>query len=799
MSKRVRSSDSGPSSHAAYSSTPLFLPDSRGPSPFAFNASAWPACEASMRTSLHGRPLDSIYDRTSHIAPVAKRARLEAPEDADCKQKRLDHYIKHFFDMAADDWESYDEELGDIVSYGYDMPNDAPLAFPSTVGILNVMPGEWIRLREEPYAGCIALVLTDRSCLVERLPVPLRNLLDLDVCDIVDYSTPLRRSEFPSFLPTSEEVAPFQRSRHLLLQRATFFGTSPSLTAGDRVVAMQGRFRLTTGYISILAHVPFTERVVTFAKVVDVIPDVVNRHDAGVIIPLGDLRRHAVEIPNPFRVSDRVRVAVGAEHRGCSGRVSAVLDDLVTVQVARNEATRCGLQVTTFQGTTTFQNKASYFVRDFWFRDLIEVFRGPFKDRKGFVISSRRGDRLHANDIRLMTVTVPGQHAISRTRWQLLGVHDFLGEDDDRLADDEFIHDPTGHRLSAQDYETGRRVSKILHASNGRRFEGIEIQVGWKGPWKGTRGVVISDRDDAARVKRLSSKTILDDWDLLDPRGIIVVVQKEGTNVRFEQPAELLLHVFTLIPLWQARFLPEAILRGKVHNRFLRRERQPETSRLPTPPPLSSMSPSAVAFLAGVGPSSPVPVNVPDTAPALFGETDGRWLCIPGLARKRVDVKVEGVADLNDRKFRTSATIRALEGRTGYLLLEKPVLERSLDSQKIDVYAVGKNGSKHGLAPKCIRPVRQTDSGTPITQVLVRVVIIGPDLDGDAGMLGRYAQTEPERPHDKGRDVVYVRLDTRLHDPAEFRLFHRNSLCRATNTTVSIQQTDFPATIFNLY
>jgi len=183
-----------------------------------------------------------------------------------------------------------------------------------------------------------------------------------------------------------------------------------------------------------------------------------------------------------------------------------------------------------------------------------------------------------------------------------------------------------------------------------------------------------------------------------------------------------------------------------------------------------------------------------------LGETDGRWLCIPGLARKRVDVKVEGVVDLDDRKFRTSATIRALEGRTGYLLLEKAVLERSLDSQKIDVYAVGKNGTKHGVAPKCIRPVRQTDSGTPLTEVLVRVVIIGPDVDGVAEMLGRYAQTEPERPHDKGRDVVYVRLETqRLHEPDEFRLFHRNSLCRATNTTVSTQECDFPATIFNLY
>src|ERR1700761_5980269 len=91
-----------PAAPTAHSSTPLFLPDSRGPSPFAFNASAW----------------NSICDRASRNEPVVKRARLEAPEDADCRQKPLDTYIRHFFDMAADDWESYDEELGDTVSYG---------------------------------------------------------------------------------------------------------------------------------------------------------------------------------------------------------------------------------------------------------------------------------------------------------------------------------------------------------------------------------------------------------------------------------------------------------------------------------------------------------------------------------------------------------------------------------------------------------------------------------------------------------------------------------------------------------
>jgi len=94
-----------------------------------------------------------------------------------------------------------------------------------------------------------------------------------------------------------------------------------------------------------------------------------------------------------------------------------------------------------------------------------------------------------------------------------------------------------------RDYKTAKRVSKLIRASTGRRFVGIEVQVGWKGPWKGTRGVVIGDHDDAERAARLSSKATLDEADLLDPRGIIATIQKEGSNIQFEQPVERLLHV----------------------------------------------------------------------------------------------------------------------------------------------------------------------------------------------------------------------------------------------------------------
>ncbi|KAJ7856506.1 hypothetical protein B0H14DRAFT_3864980 [Mycena olivaceomarginata] len=138
----------------------------------------------------------------------------------------------------------------------------------------------------------------------------------------------------------------------------------------------------------------------------------------------------------------------------------------------------------------------------------------------------------------------------------------------------------------------------------------------------------------------------------------------------------------------------------------------------------------------------------------IAGELNGEWLCITGLAKKRVDVKLEGLYTFDHRKMRTTPTIRALDGRTGYLLLVNPVTKSSLGNEKIKVWAVGKNSMAHGIPGPCIRPARQTDDGTPITQIVDRVVIIGPDVLGDASKIGFYAQTDPARTHSYGSAPV---------------------------------------------
>ncbi|KAJ7213500.1 hypothetical protein GGX14DRAFT_618859 [Mycena pura] len=110
--------------------------------------------------------------------PVMKRQRLGDEDEAvDHTHRTCIDHINYFFDIAAERSDLQDERHDEIVCGD----GQSPALNPDTV-----MRGEWIRLRDEPYLGCIALVLTESSCLVERLPEPGRNPLETDVCDIAD-------------------------------------------------------------------------------------------------------------------------------------------------------------------------------------------------------------------------------------------------------------------------------------------------------------------------------------------------------------------------------------------------------------------------------------------------------------------------------------------------------------------------------------------------------------------------------------------------------------------------------------
>jgi hypothetical protein len=75
----------------------------------------------------------------------------------------------------------------------------------------------------------------------------------------------------------------------------------------------------------------------------------------------------------------------------------------------------------------------------------------------------------------------------------------------------------------------------------GRRYEGIEVKVVRQGPFKGTRGIVIGDFDGPGRAKRIQK--CKHKYQVQDDDGIMVTVQKEGSNEKFTVDIKRLVHV----------------------------------------------------------------------------------------------------------------------------------------------------------------------------------------------------------------------------------------------------------------
>ena len=246
----------------------------------------------------------------------------------------------------------------------------------------------------------------------------------------------------------------------------------------------------------------------------------------------------------------------------------------------------------------------------------------------------------------------------------------------------------------------------------------------------------------------------------------------------------------------QALSLPQAILKGHRGSRV----NNPASllPRTPSPPVERTPSPSLE--------ENAFPVEVPGKYNIVLinrfvnrctGEKTGEWLTIPGLAQKRVDVELQGLLALSLRNFRPTNTILGLEGRTGYLLLASPVLATTLQSKKVDVYAVGRNGTEHAIAPMCIRPLR-THDGNLITQIKARIVVIGPDVVGDTNDVGRYGQTEPDAEHGYTPDaVVVVRLENKGQAARLRGVFPLSSLCLSVNFPIQATHGNFPMTTFD--
>lgn len=167
-------------------------------------------------------------------------------------------------------------------------------------------------------------------------------------------------------------------------------------------------------------------------------------------------------------------------------------------------------------------------------------------------------------------------------------------------------------------------------------------------------------------------------------------------------------------------------------------------------------------------------------------------MCIPNLQGKRVDVTIKGTgttAAVSMRNLTPSDKVRANEGKHGYLLLVEPITAASL-TKRINVPGVVL-GSALPVPPMCIKPRRFTDDGVRIDQQQVRVVIIGPDVNGGTGDKGCYGQTASRSMWAGSTDIVGVKLDT-----GALKNFHFTSLCLAINVGMRYKDVEFAPSHF---
>ncbi|KAJ6574165.1 hypothetical protein B0H19DRAFT_1123859 [Mycena capillaripes] len=789
--------------------TPLFLPDSHAPTPFDFSQSD--ATDSRRPTPMPSRlhpQIDASRKRprpSSVEQPPSKRRKplsvarffdLAAEEDESDDDSEPQRVRRANEDEGGEEGEDGDEETTSDLEFIDDEPvhqgsyftipeesdaaalealaasfKAAAASSPSAVStstsflsststfshdpVLNlfqpnapapsdepatVQRGEWIRLKKKPYEGKLAWVVSSQRFIVANLTC----VSEADPCSRLTYNFPLCASAYPRVLPNPDELLPFKQTTESYLKQATFVGTAPALVEGVRVVVVAGEHKGNVGYIVMIREIADEKYCVRWAKIQEEYngTDTVRGDSSGIIVQIAHLRRHTLNPPTPFRILDRVQVVAGIEHRGAIGRIIQIDDQWLSIQCPQESSEQNIIEV-----------EHRHVTRHFMEGDFVCV-TGALKDRRGLVVKVCTGGALELYSGQRNSNgpcieeeplwRVPSCNAnfelipdSSTSSWSaLMPQPDFTGAL--RLAVEDDLK-------KQRQLREGKPV--------GRRYEGMEVLVAWQGSFKGMRGVVAGDFDSPDRAARIQKRKAK--YQVEDDNGIMVTVQKEGSNERFTFDIKKLLHVHTRMPLSKTRALPRWMLAPQPALAPIpaRAGTPLPTSRSPTPPPQASQT---------------------SKGQVLDGELDGRWLCLPGLVQKRVDVVLKDIVLSENRNFRPGKRILSCEGRAGYLALDQAFRVEDIDKKMIRVWAVGPNGTNHPVRGPCIRPMRQMGDGTPIDRVVTRVVIIGPDTGGDVGKLGCYGEA---RPHNDQVSVVKFQ-----NSGSGF--FHLSSLCRSLNVPV---------------
>jgi hypothetical protein len=199
-------------------------------------------------------------------------------------------------------------------------------------------------------------------------------------------------------------------------------------------------------------------------------------------------------------------------------------------------------------------------------------------------------------------------------------------------------------------------------------------------------------------------------------------------------------------------------------------------AREPTPP---SMDQKLLTIEESVREMS---IALIPTGGTLLSEDGGLWLTDPRLAGKRLDVCV----DARNRPRSTGRQLSACDTKVGYIEVLQPFTDKTLG--KTIPVRMGEFATVVKLEPKWLRPCRTTlfhpglDGERCLSQtpIPIRVVVLGPDANGDTSRVGQYAEIIPPGGSDKVVVVRFPRLT--FGQRSELATYHVDSLCRSANS-----------------
>ncbi|KAJ7501460.1 hypothetical protein B0H11DRAFT_2188789 [Mycena galericulata] len=613
-----------------------------------------------------------------------------------------------------------------------------------TEAVPAVLKNSWARLRipfgDKVPVGQLAFADSDNSALV-LVPFDEEKARKLGKLGWQFHKMPVKHGKrldhgLTPAVPTVAEVELWDSSDRDILRLTAGNGSYLAFSPGFRVVEKSGK----EGYITSIDRVDDFHSNITVRRsfdgrrILQKDPNFYALLTAPCVKP-GDefiarsdnLEHHILRIPSQLQILDRVVTVIGpgiTDQEPVRGRVRWInehkLDHPVTICIGEGQWREFPM---------------STLRRDFQLGDLVEVTAGHWKGEQGIIVNKTCIIHTDKGEERMIDIPAGGVE-IFRTRSKRVndivdtGVEkqrkgkgnavftlhedesmlkvlevqlefsntDFLGSTTSSIDQAEMIHE-----IDIKEYNMRQPAKR--HA----RLLGTAVMITHPHRMKGTYGVIVDTHDVLVPGPLAAGGSV---WDPV----IGLTVRGESSN----QVCHEVVHRWSRRPLHEADLL----------NRWAQQLgwNWPATSDSTLLPPENTDPEWA-----------PVPEQsiVPPSMPLLTSDYDGTWLHCPDFVGKRLDVVI-----LPKTSGRASGIQLSLARQTGYIELESALSEKTLKDRKTILVRVGEACKRVRIEYIWLMPCRE-EGRDKITMRRGRVVVTGPDIQGDDSHRGEYAQAWP--------------------------------------------------------